>query len=73
MLGMRRSIGVARERVLAVEGALAVFERLEALGLVREQGDRFVPTQRGCSYLETRSTVRFGRWLATGKRSRVAW
>lgn len=47
MLGMRRSIGVARERVLAVEGALAVFERLEALGLVREQGDRFVPTQRG--------------------------
>lgn len=47
MLGMRRSIGVAREQVLAVEGALAVFERLEALGLVREQGDRFVPTQRG--------------------------
>ena len=47
MLGMRRSIGVARERVLAVEGALAVFERLKALGLVREQGDRFVPTQRG--------------------------
>lgn len=47
MLGMRRSIGVARERVLAVEGALAVFERLEALGLVREQGARFVPTQRG--------------------------
>lgn len=47
MLGMRRGIGVARERVLAVEGALAVFERLEALGLVREQGARFVPTQRG--------------------------
>ena len=47
MLGMRRSIGVAREQVLAVEGALAVFERLEALGLVREQGARFVPTQRG--------------------------
>lgn len=47
MLGMRRSIGVAREQVLAVEGASAVFERLEALGLVREQGDRFVPTQRG--------------------------
>ena len=47
MLGMRRSIGVAREQVLAVEGAPAVFERLEALGLVREQGARFVPTQRG--------------------------
>ena len=47
MLGMRRSIGVAREQVLAVEGAPAVFERLEALGLVREQGARLVPTQRG--------------------------
>lgn len=47
MLGMRRSIGVTREQVQDVEGAPAVFERLEALGLVREQGTRFVPTQRG--------------------------
>lgn len=47
MLGMRRSIGVTREQVLAVEGAPAVFERLEALGLVCEQGARLVPTQRG--------------------------
>ncbi len=47
MLGMRRSIGVSAEQVLAVEGAPAVFERLEALGLVREQGARLVPTQRG--------------------------
>lgn len=47
MLGMRRSIGITHEQVLAVEGALAVFERLEALGLVREQGARLVPTQRG--------------------------
>ena len=47
MLGMRRSTGVAREQVLAVEGAPAVFERLEALGLVCEQGARLVPTQRG--------------------------
>ena len=47
MLGMRRSIGVTREQVLAVEGAPAVFERLEALGLVHEQGARLVPTQRG--------------------------
>lgn len=47
MLGMRRSIGITHEQVLAVEGAPAVFERLEALGLVREQGARLVPTQRG--------------------------
>lgn len=47
MLGMRRSIGITHEQVLAVEGALAVFERLEALGLVREQGARLVSTQRG--------------------------
>ena len=31
----------------AVEGAPAVFERLEALGLVRQQGDRLIPTERG--------------------------
>lgn len=47
MLGMRRSTGVTREQVLAVDGALAVFERLEALGFVREQDARLVPTQRG--------------------------
>lgn len=73
MLGMRRSIGITHEQVLAVEGALAVFERLEALGLVREQGARLVSTQRGWLLGNPRSTVRFGRWRATGKRSRVAW
>ena len=47
MLGMRRSIGVPVGQVQSVEGAPAVFERLEQLGLVCEQGDRFVPTRRG--------------------------
>lgn len=47
MLGMRMSSGVSAEQVRSVEGAPAVFKRLEALGLVREQGTRFVPTQRG--------------------------
>ena len=47
MLGMRMSSGVSAEQVRSVEGAPAAFERLEALGLVREQGTRFVPTQRG--------------------------
>ena len=47
MLGMRMSSGVSAEQVRFVEGAPAVFKRLEALGLVREQGTRFVPTQRG--------------------------
>ena len=47
MLGMRRSIGVSVEQVRSVEGAPAVFERLEQLGLVCEQDDRFVPTRRG--------------------------
>ncbi len=47
MLGMRRSIGVPVGQVQSVEGAPAVFERLEQLGLVCEQGDRFVPARRG--------------------------
>ena len=47
MLGMRRSIGVPVGQVQSTEGAPAVFERLERLGLVCEQGDRFVPTRRG--------------------------
>lgn len=47
MLGMRRSIGVPVGQVRSVEGAPAVFERLERLGLACEQGDRFVPTRRG--------------------------
>lgn len=47
MLGMRRSIGVSVEHVRAVEGAPAVFERLEALGLVRQREGRLVPTERG--------------------------
>lgn len=47
MLGMRRSIGVSVEDVRAVEGAPAVFERLEALGLVCQREGRLVPTERG--------------------------
>ena len=47
MLGMRRSIGVSVEHVRAVEGAPAVFERLEALGLVAQREGRLVPTERG--------------------------
>lgn len=47
MLGMRRSIGVSVEHVRAVEGAPAVFERLEALGLVRQREGRLIPTERG--------------------------
>ena len=47
MLGMRRSNGVSVEDVRAVEGAPAVFERLEALGFVCQREGRLVPTERG--------------------------
>ncbi len=47
MLGMRQSIGVSVEQVRAIEGAPAVFERLESLGLVCRRNGRLVPTERG--------------------------
>ncbi|MEI3377723.1 MAG: radical SAM family heme chaperone HemW [Coriobacteriales bacterium] len=47
MLGMRQSIGVSVEQVRAIEGAPAVFERLESLGLVCRRDGRLVPTERG--------------------------
>lgn len=47
MLGMRRSIGVPVGQVQSVEGAPAVFERLEQLGLVCEQGVASFPRWRG--------------------------
>lgn len=65
MLGMRMSSGVSAEQVRSVEGAPAVFERLEALGLVREQGTRFVPTQRGWLF---GNEVYGAIWSLTGDR-----
>ena len=47
MLGMRRSVGVARECVQAVPGAEAVFSDLVRKGLVEENAESFVPTERG--------------------------